>query len=563
MLLPCVLTAGVHAGTDVQILINQLAHPDAGMREQAIEELTEMGADARPALKKALDHPRPAIADAARELLMKLPWSRPTDPQQAKSLLDRYGELPPDDRAEKLHGLFTHPDPNVRKVGLRVIADETGDVVIWRGLAVGDVDEIWKTLLKDAKPEGQHPAIVHLLARLADQNHDDARAEELYTLLLDREVAHPTATVEQLNGAIAWLRDRAKTPAQIARLTKYLSHLIALGADDETAKEPLLDLLLLHARHGPLPGVLRDLATAQRSPDLATRLATAHLLRRLGADTPAQVAEESALASRDLTTEEAWALHEGGFWLMKAGNRALAERALLLCALTSEDGADFNYAAGNANLRLYDLYASQGRHLEAAQRLDAALDLFGENVSLTVTRGNHAEVWPIHDARAAATLHRHKHALKQNNPAEAQRLAMQLLDQGTSDMGIFLDVLPTLEEHAKPEQIDAYFDRCFDAQMEKLKQTPDDPLRKNDLAWLCARSHRKLDIAYENAKAAVAAKPNEAAYLDTLAEVCFRLGKISEAIRLEEKALSIQPGETFMQEQLERFRQAATTRPAD
>lgn len=558
-----ILCADLRADTDVQILINQLAHPDAGMREQAAEELTAMGADARPALRKALKHPRPAIADAARELLMKLPLSRPTDPIEAVRLLSRYGELDPDQRTERLHNLLVHPNADVREVGLRVIPDESTDDVIWRALASAPIDETWKKLLKDTKPDGQHPAIVHLLARIAAENDDDARADELYTLMLDREVEHPTATADQLSFAISQLREHARTKTQIARVAKYLSHLIALGGDEATSQEPLLDLLLLHARNGPLPGLMRDLAMAQRNSNLATSLATAELARRLGVGTPAQVIADSALSTHNLSTEQAWSLHEGGFWLMKAGNRDLAERALMLCALTADDGADYNFIAGNANLRLYDLYSASERHLEAAQRLDKALDLFGDNVSLQITRGKHAEAWPVNEARASAIWHLYKHAIQQKDPAEAQRRAVQLMNHDTADMSIFLEVLPTLEEHAKPNEIEGYFDRCFNAQMAKLKETPDDPLRKNDLAWLCARAHRKLDIAYDNAKAAVAAKPNEAAYLDTLAEVCFRLGKISEAIRLEEKALSLQPDQTFMKEQLDRFRQAATTRPTD
>ena len=53
-------------------------------------------------------------------------------------------------------------------------------------------------------------------------------------------------------------------------------------------------------------------------------------------------------------------------------------------------------------------------------------------------------------------------------------------------------------------------------------------------------------------------RPDNAAYLDTLAEAHFRLGNAQKAAELEERVLRARPNDPFLQAQLTRFRAAAT-----
>jgi tetratricopeptide (TPR) repeat protein len=100
--------------------------------------------------------------------------------------------------------------------------------------------------------------------------------------------------------------------------------------------------------------------------------------------------------------------------------------------------------------------------------------------------------------------------------------------------------------------------KLYEAGEERLRESmtrnPDAPVWWNDLAWLSARCDQKLDEALEMSKRAVAADPDNAAYIDTLAEVYFRLGNPAEAVKLETRALQIEPGDIFMTKQLERFK---------
>jgi len=75
----------------------------------------------------------------------------------------------------------------------------------------------------------------------------------------------------------------------------------------------------------------------------------------------------------------------------------------------------------------------------------------------------------------------------------------------------------------------------------------------NNLAWLCARCNRRLTDAMKFADQAVAAEPDNSAYIDTDAECHFRAGDKADAIKLETRALQLTPNDTFMMGQLQRF----------
>jgi tetratricopeptide (TPR) repeat protein len=106
------------------------------------------------------------------------------------------------------------------------------------------------------------------------------------------------------------------------------------------------------------------------------------------------------------------------------------------------------------------------------------------------------------------------------------------------------------------------FDGAFNVIKSRLDADPTDPSLLNDAAWLCARCDQKLDDALSWASQAVAAMPQDAAIIDTLAEVNFHLGRAAEAVRLESAATSLEPQDQFMAGQLKRFRAAANSRPS-
>lgn len=79
----------------------------------------------------------------------------------------------------------------------------------------------------------------------------------------------------------------------------------------------------------------------------------------------------------------------------------------------------------------------------------------------------------------------------------------------------------------------------------------------NGLAWSCAEHDLHLPDALRAAERAVALEPKSADILDTLAEVCFRMGNAARAIEVETRAAALDPKNPYLQGQLERFRKGA------
>ena len=79
--------------------------------------------------------------------------------------------------------------------------------------------------------------------------------------------------------------------------------------------------------------------------------------------------------------------------------------------------------------------------------------------------------------------------------------------------------------------------------MQVYRKTPDDIQVNNDLGYLWADQGRKLDEAQAMIEKALAAEPENAAYLDSLGWVLYKQGKYEDALEKLEKASSLPRGE--------------------
>ena len=120
------------------------------------------------------------------------------------------------------------------------------------------------------------------------------------------------------------------------------------------------------------------------------------------------------------------------------------------------------------------------------------------------------------------------------------------------------ELLPALEAAGLHAEADELFHTTFTHLREICHDFPQSALHHNNLAWMSARCNRQLDEAHQLAARAVELRPTSAAYLDTLAEVSFRLGKIADAISYERRCVEIEPDNAHYQSQLSRFGNALT-----
>lgn len=116
------------------------------------------------------------------------------------------------------------------------------------------------------------------------------------------------------------------------------------------------------------------------------------------------------------------------------------------------------------------------------------------------------------------------------------------------------DFVPLLEEAGRTAEADKYFKSVYDVHMRTLNSFPNSALHHNNLAWFVVRCGRMYDEMLPHAEKAVELQPLNVNYLDTLAEVHYRLGNHDDAIRLALRCIKLDPGKEHYEEQLERFR---------
>lgn len=140
--------------------------------------------------------------------------------------------------------------------------------------------------------------------------------------------------------------------------------------------------------------------------------------------------------------------------------------------------------------------------------------------------------------------------------AEAHRLF-------PSDGSLADDFFPALRKMGLLKEHDEWFKISWDRMLAVLTQFPDSDNTRNTTAWLASRARRNLDQAEKFEEMALAAKPNQSAYLDTMAEIQFAKGNRGQAVEWSAKAVNFTPGGAegpLLRRQQERFRTAPLPR---
>ncbi len=135
------------------------------------------------------------------------------------------------------------------------------------------------------------------------------------------------------------------------------------------------------------------------------------------------------------------------------------------------------------------------------------------------------------------------------------------LTPGNASIGERL--LPLAEEHGLTQEAKEYYSKTRALALEACKRFPKSAMAHNNLAWLDARSRRRLEDALDHANTAVALRPNTAAYIDTLAEVYFAMGDRETALKHSNFAVTLTPDDEELIGQNERFKSAPLPKKRD
>jgi tetratricopeptide (TPR) repeat protein len=136
--------------------------------------------------------------------------------------------------------------------------------------------------------------------------------------------------------------------------------------------------------------------------------------------------------------------------------------------------------------------------------------------------------------------------------AIAQARASLAIMPGNIDLVI--GMVNELDRRGRKGDSNAIYNGARDLYTKLATEHPGSAFAHNSVAWISANCRRDLDKALVHAKKAVELEPNGAGYIDTLAEVHFRLGDKEKAIEAMKKCLELSPNRVYFRKQLERFR---------
>jgi tetratricopeptide (TPR) repeat protein len=546
-------------------LVKQLGSDEASSRQAAMNALVAIGLPARPAILKAIGSDDPGLRDEAEQILLQLPWSLPEDPGPVRDVLSHYGTPDIAIRREAIDNLARLDGDAGLAALLRLLNEDPSTAVRWtivsrlRGLDQGPQ----LAHLRTVQPPQNDPPMLALCgyARLAV---DPSGARRFLQRCADLEFAAPSDDDSEFDFVVTTLAELACRQKQFNAAAQLRRRQYARGSqtDEADISIALLELFALHGQYGPLPGLADDLKLAGAAVDSAKiQYALSRAYANAGDADRAKDARAHAFAASTLRRQRYYV----GQFLYQHGWNDAAENEFtqFLKMQPDPDNVEPDISGALAHILLGELAAQRGDDLAAAQHQEAALLSLGDKIDLSSTDSDgHRRPILARDIHAQIDWHYLRAASANHDQAQVSRRLAELIVLKPTDPDIVIELVPLLRQRGRLSEAAALFDGAFYVIKSRLDADPSDPSLLNDAAWLCAGCDQKLDDALNWASQAVAAMPQDAAIIDTLAEVNFRLGRAAEAVRLESAAISLEPQDQFMAGQLKRFRAAADSRPS-
>ncbi len=180
-------------------------------------------------------------------------------------------------------------------------------------------------------------------------------------------------------------------------------------------------------------------------------------------------------------------------------------------------------------------YAKHARH-HKQWRVAAA---FAEVDAMQYLKGRSTFINPVSFIRKRfiADLYRGLALHQEGNQEEAMKLFRSTFEILNGDGILADDYFPLLREAGVIEEHDRNFKIVYQRFEESIKAYPRAHNTYNSAAWMASRSCRELPDAHEKAAAALAMRPRQAAYLDTMAEVWFARRDREKAVEWSRKAV--------------------------
>lgn len=115
-----------------------------------------------------------------------------------------------------------------------------------------------------------------------------------------------------------------------------------------------------------------------------------------------------------------------------------------------------------------------------------------------------------------------------------------------------IDIIPEADKNFDKAMVDKWFDLFWNKMKQQIDEFPNDAMTLNNVAWMASQCNRRLDEAIVLSRRAVELRPDPT-YMDTLADLEFRIGNVEKAIELSKKCRDTEPRDEQHKKQLKRF----------
>ncbi len=558
------LAAGNSTADAAQIkrLIEQLGNDDYFVRERAQEQLATIGIEAFDALSEAENNPDTEIATRVRYLLrlVRVQWSRGSDPTEIKRLLEQYATADDPAREGLIDAIAKQPLPHSVSVLCRIVRFEKSNLLS-RLAALAIIE---KPLASDAERQQQRTAIAENLGAsprpTADwlrafvaAEVDPAASLATWNKLLDDEqrisgqfASHTRSSIvlRLLKQQVAILTKLNRSDDALAAMRRVLT----LEPEDNEQLAELLDWLVAQKAWPVIAEAAKHYEQRfKQDPILLYSLAEA-------ADAQGQASQAAAYVkqARDSSDADPGKHYSVALRLQQRGKIpwAIEEYRLAIKASPPTEAVTIE-----AQYALAELLHDQGQDKEATQVLLESVTAVEASINAGRQVFDGATFTKIYRSRMHYFAACEAEA-KNDLPGQLSRLQKAIEDNPQdADVLISLYRYPKLSE-AEKTKVKNQIRAAADVFRRQIQENDDSPLGYNQLAWLIGNTEGDYQEALRCSQKSLELRPNTAAYLDTLGRCYFAVGDLDNAIKSQLQAIKLEPHSGLMQRQLKQFEKA-------
>ncbi|MBL8825968.1 MAG: tetratricopeptide repeat protein [Planctomycetaceae bacterium] len=553
---------GVVDAAQIKSLIEQLGNDDYFVRERAQEQLATIGIEAFDALSEAENNPDTEIATRVRFLLrlVRVQWSRGSDPTEIKRLLEQYATA--DDPARELlvEAIAKQPLPHSVSVLCRIVRFEKSNLlsrlaalaIIEKPVANDAERQQQRTIITENLGASPRPTAEWLRAFVAAEGDPTASLASWNRLLDDEQrvlgqfASHTRSSIvlRLLKQQVAMLSKLNRTDDAMTAMRRVL----AIEPEDNEQLAELLDWLVVQKAWPVIDEAAKHYEQRfKQDPILLYSLAEA-------ADAQGQASQAAAYVkqARDSSDADPGKHYSVAIRLQQRGKIpwAIDEYRLAIKASPPTEAVTIE-----AQYALAELLHDQGQDKDAAQVLLESVTA----VEASINAGRQVVDGAVFTKVYRSRMHYFaacEAEAKSDLPGQLTRLHKAIEDNPQdADVLISLYRFPKLSE-AEKTKIKNQIRAAADVFRRQIQENDDSPLGYNQLAWLIGNTEGDYQEALRCSQKSLELRPNTAAYLDTLGRCYFAVGDLDNAIKSQLQAIKLEPHSGLMQRQLKQFEKA-------